>query len=270
MEYGAGLVTAGDSSAATVDRRQRRYHRQKVHSLAYVSVDQGNGGIVRDVTEAGIAIQAVVRLHTDQQVFLRFELLNPRLRIEATGRVAWGDSSGQAGIEFLALPQRSRRSLRDWIFGHVLATVEQVTQSSIFGQNGGAREPFFSPSGRAPIRLRPAALKFGLPETGASRSLQFLASRFVPTYIFSGMADATVILLAVLLFFLLSALAAHALPAWPMVLFLALSVAGIFGALYCYLFRTWTGATPGVHLTRLIIKHWQDTDLQEEDRPRFR
>src|SRR5262252_5322456 len=150
MEYGAGLVTAGDSSAATVDGRQRRYHRQRVHSLAYVNVDHGNGGIVRDVTEAGIAIQAVARLHTDQQVFLRFELLNPRLRIEATGRVAWADSTGQAGIEFLALPQRSRRLLRDWIFGHVLATVEQATQNSIFCQNGGASEPFFSSRVRAP------------------------------------------------------------------------------------------------------------------------
>ena len=67
---------------------RRRHYRHQVQSLAYVNLDQGNGGIIRNLGDSGIAIQAVAPLLINQQVFLRFELTNPRVRVEATGRVA--------------------------------------------------------------------------------------------------------------------------------------------------------------------------------------
>ena len=45
MEYRSDLATAESSEAAPA----RRYYRHKVQNLAYVNLDQGNGGIIRDL-----------------------------------------------------------------------------------------------------------------------------------------------------------------------------------------------------------------------------
>ncbi len=54
-----------------------------------------------------------LRLYVNQQVFLRFDLANPRARVEATGRVAWADPVGQAGSRvsdsFAAFPALAER-----------------------------------------------------------------------------------------------------------------------------------------------------------------
>ncbi|HEV2714031.1 MAG TPA: PilZ domain-containing protein, partial [Terriglobales bacterium] len=79
MEYGPDPIASSHLAAAAVaPRRKRRHHRHQVSSLAYVNVNQGNGGIIRDLAETGIAIQAVAPLQADQQVQLRFELVSPR------------------------------------------------------------------------------------------------------------------------------------------------------------------------------------------------
>src|SRR5215510_2976935 len=88
--------------------RRRQYPRITLRSLAYVKLDHANGGIIRDLTESGIAIQAVGPLEPGQEVALRFDLLSPRVRIETRGRVAWADPGGQGGIEFSGLPPRMR------------------------------------------------------------------------------------------------------------------------------------------------------------------
>ena len=69
MEYGPDLIASSHSAAAAVAaRRKRRQYRHQVNSLAYVNVGQGNGGIIRDLAESGIAIQAVARLQVNQEV----------------------------------------------------------------------------------------------------------------------------------------------------------------------------------------------------------
>src|SRR5215475_12331622 len=102
-------------SEAQAIARRRQYPRITLRSLAYVKLEQGNGGIIRDLTESGIAIQAVGPLQPGQEVILRFDLLSPRVRVETHGRVSWGGPGGQGGIEFSGLPERMRQFLRDWI-----------------------------------------------------------------------------------------------------------------------------------------------------------
>src|SRR3989442_15985889 len=111
MEYWSDLAGAEESRAVVAPRRQRRHYRQKIRSVAYVSLDHANGGIIRNLSEVGVAIQAVAPLRVNQQVHLRFDLLSPRLRVEGSGQVAWANSMGQAGVEFLTIPQPSRRLL---------------------------------------------------------------------------------------------------------------------------------------------------------------
>ena len=123
-----------DSFASIVaNSAQRSYPRQKIHPLVYVNLDQGNGGIVRDLSERGVALQAVARLRVQQQVYLRFELFQPRTRVEAMGQVIWANASGQAGVQFTQISQRTRRLLKEWLLFNLLATADQISSaSSIF------------------------------------------------------------------------------------------------------------------------------------------
>ena len=90
---------AASHAAATgfAPRRQRRHYRHQIQTLAYLNLDHSNGGIIRNVGDSGIAVQSVAPLVASQQVFLRFELSHPKVRVEGTGRVAWVDPMGQAG-----------------------------------------------------------------------------------------------------------------------------------------------------------------------------
>ena len=141
---------------------QPRHYRHQIHRLAYFNLDpsndQDNGGIIRNLGEAGIAIQAVAPLLANQQIFLRFELVNPRVRVAAVGRVAWADPAGLAGVEFLALPPRSRRQLKEWMFLQLLTTSAQAIGDLNFARSKSgeeATELLFSAASRPAIRLEP-------------------------------------------------------------------------------------------------------------------
>src|SRR6266404_2117399 len=108
-------------SEPQVHPRRRHYPRQTLRSLAYVTLDEGNGGIIRDLTESGMAVQAVARLHPGQEVSLRFELLSLRVRVEGRGRVAWADSGGQAGVQFFGVADLSARARFDWLLFRMLS-----------------------------------------------------------------------------------------------------------------------------------------------------
>src|SRR5438477_1978635 len=125
------VVSAEAPRAVAVN--QRRHHRFRIRNLAYVTLGPDNGGILRDISEAGVAIQSVRPLTLQDCVPVRFELLRPRARVEASGRVVWTDVLGQAGLEFLDLSQRSRRTLKEWLFTQVLHS-GSAAADSIFAQ----------------------------------------------------------------------------------------------------------------------------------------
>jgi hypothetical protein len=98
----------------------RAQHRHELRSLTYVTLDQANGGIVRNLTHDGIGVQVVAALRPQQQLRVRFELRYPRLRVETRGEVMWATFSGQCGIRFLDLPDRTGRQINEWILGNLL------------------------------------------------------------------------------------------------------------------------------------------------------
>src|SRR5262249_53264062 len=126
MDAPSVLVAPGQGTGqASVVSVQRKYYRHLVSPMAYVRVDHANGGIIRDLSEAGVGGQAVAPLHTDQVVHLRFDLLRPRVRIEASGQVVWADHSGQAGIRFVDLAATTKRSLKDWLLVTLLTAASE-------------------------------------------------------------------------------------------------------------------------------------------------
>ena len=101
-------------------RQARSKHRHDLRTLTYVTLDQSNGGIVRNLNHEGIGVQAVGALRPLQQVRVRFELRHPRLRVESRGEVTWATLSGQCGIRFVDRSPRMTRQINEWIFGNLL------------------------------------------------------------------------------------------------------------------------------------------------------
>ena len=86
------------------DRRARV--RQAVRSLAYVQLEDGNGGVALNISEGGIAIQAIVSLSAVDLPSMRIQLAHSRKQIEAKGRVAWTNGFRRlAGVEFVDLSE---------------------------------------------------------------------------------------------------------------------------------------------------------------------
>ncbi len=101
-------------------RQTRAQHRHELHTLIYLTLDNTNGGVVRNLTHEGIGAQVVAGVRPRQQLRVRFELRYPRLRVETRGEVVWATFSGQCGIRFLDLSAQQRRQINEWIFGDLL------------------------------------------------------------------------------------------------------------------------------------------------------
>jgi hypothetical protein len=295
MEYPSNLLDPVNAVSASATLPGRRHHyRQKLSTLAYVNLDHSNGGIVRDLSEAGIAIQTVTPLGLNQQVQLRFELQRPRLHVETPGRVAWADQRGQAGIQFLNLSDRTQRSLKQWIFTQLLARAQQVADAGfVFHSSNPTEGPtqlFFSTPPRPAIRLEPQARSSRLPDQRSlhqnwpdrksqDKSPLEMASISAPMRlpwlpfpvsqsIFARVVDGLILLAALLLFSVVAMTVTQIFPSWPVAAVLALAVTGVLVAVYWFLFVTWMGATPGARLAHLAS--CDSSGDEEEDRPRFR
>ena len=70
-------------------RQVRTRHRHELRTLTYVTLDQANGGIVRNLSDRGIGVQVVAAVRPRQQLRVRFELRYPRLQIETRAEVIW-------------------------------------------------------------------------------------------------------------------------------------------------------------------------------------
>ena len=221
--------------------------------MAYISWDSQNRGVLRDVGESGAALQALAPLQVHQQIRFCLELSHPRARIEGDGRIAWTDSLGQAGLEFLDLPPHPGCLLKDWLLTQALADAQRAA--------GDPQEGLlFSFTSRPAIRLQPAS---------AQRQMRFFGLR-VPVERFARIVDCLALLCAVLLFNVMALTMTDTLPTWPVAVALVLAVAGAFAGLYWFLFSLWFGVTPGRRLARLALYERGDHKSRAELRPRFR
>lgn len=252
--------------------RRRRHYRHQIQTLAYLNLDQSNGGIIHNLGDSGIAVQSVAPLSANQQVFLRFELSHPKVRVEGTGRVAWADPMGQAGIEFLTLAQRSRRGLKEWIFVQLLNTAQATTESN-FVYGGDTAELLFSATPRPAI-----CIATDVSDVSSTRWIdQNTPSLHLPWLPFAisaqalaRLVDGLIVLSAVLLFAVICMAMIGVVPAWPITLILAIGAGAVFAILYRFLFRFWIGDTPGAYLAGLSSDALNGVNLEADDRPRFR
>jgi putative methionine-R-sulfoxide reductase with GAF domain len=84
--------------------------------LVTVNLDDRDAGLMVDIGESGLAVQALARIKQGATTALLFELPDTATRIEATGTVAWVDGeTGRAGIHFESLAEASAASLKEWL-----------------------------------------------------------------------------------------------------------------------------------------------------------
>lgn len=285
-------------------RKERLRHRHELRGLTYVMLDQANGGIVRNLTHEGIAVQAVAAVRTGQHLRLRFELPHPRLRIEARGEVMWSVPTGQCGIRFVDLSPKMRRRVDEWILGSLLEDIAAHTapgrshndamfrpSSTVTGPLLGAAEeedglivsaapvnvielPTRSEAHAAGpesglLEAEDAAEVVTAPETAAAGSeaaeLDWLSQPLSSRGI-AWSVNALAVLAALLLFALVFLSITREAPRWPATM---LAGAAIFvGAFYWGFFRLFGGSSPGARLARLAGYDYEED--QEADGPRFR
>ena len=96
------------------DRRAR--DRQKIRSLVYVEIGEGNGGIVLNVGETGISVQAAGVLDEGEAIQMRVQIPRTRRKIELRGEIEWLSASRkEAGLRFIDLPEDALEQIRKWM-----------------------------------------------------------------------------------------------------------------------------------------------------------
>jgi Tfp pilus assembly protein PilZ len=262
MQFSTGGVAAG-TAASTADQ-PRVYYRHPINSLIYVTLDEGNGGIIRNLSQGGAAIQAVAPLHLNQNVRLRFDLLNPRARLDVRAEVAWANPGGQAGVRFVDLTPHSKSLLNDWIFATLLRGIEQASPVLTTPEDG--EDLILSPGTRPAIRLPHADVQGPLPNEPSNEEPKVSLAwwpRPIPARALAGIMDGLVLFSAVLIFFCTFLSIVQAMPPWPVALGLLFGVGGFFTALYWYLFGVMGRGTAGVFIAKLATRD-MDSALQAE------
>jgi hypothetical protein len=252
-------------------RHARTHYRHELRTLTYVTLDDGNGGIIRNLNHEGVAVQAVAALRPEQRVRLRFELRFPRLRVETSGQVSWASPSGRCGIRFVDLPASIRGQINEWIFSNLLdalareaahprsifgasvvsiAREENVREENIVEQNALAENDglTLSAAPRAAILLEPGFTDLaGDPYARLNWLSRPLSGRTL-----SWLVDSLVVTAAVLMFALIFLSIAHELPPWPLTLGAA-SVAAVFvAAAYRVVFAIFGGPSLGARLAQAV------------------
>jgi hypothetical protein len=264
--------------AASFPARQARTHyRHELRTLTYVTLGEGNGGIIRNLSHDGVAVQAVARLRQEQRVRLRFEVRFPRLRVEACGQVSWTNPSGQCGIRFVELPEQTSQQIDEWIFSNLLDSLarEAAHPRSIFGPSVVPIAPeerdglILSAQPRPAIKLEPSTPDpvtplqhreddFTLSARRADAHVNWL-SRPLSARSLAWMVDSLVVIAGLLLFALIFLSIAHELPQWRLTLGAALAAAVFVAATYRSLFAVFGGASLGARVAQAA------SDLEREE-----
>ena len=277
----------------------RTRHRHELRILSYVTLDQANGGIIRNLTHGGIGVQAVAAIRPRQQVRVRFELRYPRLRVETRGEVVWSTFSGQCGIRFLDLSPRVARLIDEWIFGDLLSglTVPWQGAQAGLGAAASASAPVARPSTAAdrssgtatgvveaeeeaglivspspvdvielPVQESAAvpdaisATARPMPEPALDWLSQPLSSRGLAWTV-----NTLIVIAALLLFALVFLSVTREAPKRPFTMTTGAAI--VVGGLYWAFFKTFGGSSFGTRLARLAAA---DAEADGDDDARFR
>jgi hypothetical protein len=110
----ADYTSEGHGEEMTQQER-RKNPRTKLGHIIYVTLESGNGGIVLDISEGGLALQTADRIDATGPMQFRF-LASAIQGIQAGGEICWTDASQKrGGVRFTDLPAPVLHEIRSWI-----------------------------------------------------------------------------------------------------------------------------------------------------------
>src|SRR5208282_1591173 len=94
----------------------RVHPRTEVRALAYIELSDENAGLILNISEDGLAVQAVQVVSSDHLPRMRFRLPKTDRTIEVAGRMVWQlRSRKEVGIQFVDLSDAARAHIHEWI-----------------------------------------------------------------------------------------------------------------------------------------------------------
>ena len=269
-------ASQGATPSPSLGRRERRCrYRRPFHSLAYVKLSSENGGILRDISDHGAALQSVAPLQVGQTVHMHFDLLapqpaTPRRHIDVEASVAWVSPSGQAGVRFRNFGDPARRQLNEWIFAGLLTSIAQLSPvlnsaDPLIDENlqlaGAARAPIALP---VAVTARRAA-----PASDEDLLLDWLLDRISPRAL-SLAVDALVLCVAALLFLVVALAVAKTMPGVLGALAITAGVLCFCWLLYRGMCHFFGAPTAGRWVAKHAAEAWEAEHHGAEPSPRFR
>jgi TonB family protein len=113
MHFTDSMPSGGEPSRAS---ERRGNSRHAPNSLSYVHLDETNGGILINLSEGGLAVQAAMSVMEDELSRVRLQMPLSTTWLEASARVVWtSDSRRTLGIQFVNLMDSDRAQLREWL-----------------------------------------------------------------------------------------------------------------------------------------------------------
>jgi hypothetical protein len=109
-----GMANFGTGNPEGIHER-RHCVRQAVHAPAFASFDGVTGGMILDLSDEGMAMQAAGPVEARGRVQVQLDLSDPVGHLETTGYIAWADALGRAGVRFSDLPEEARQRLDEWL-----------------------------------------------------------------------------------------------------------------------------------------------------------
>ncbi len=251
-------------------RPVRSQYRHELRTLTYLTLGDGNGGIIRNLNHDGAALQVVSQLHPEQQVRIRFQLKGSRQRpfggMEACARVAWADSTGACGISFIDLPARNRNQIDEWILFDLLTSLAASTNTAAIFRPFPASDDrderseidesdglILSAASRPAIRLEPAppmpveplSMPARKPDLSPENSSPQLGIARPSGRTLARAVDGLAITAGLLLFVVIFLSIAHEVPEWRLSLILLLLAVPFFAGAYWTLFALFGGPSLG-------------------------
>ena len=98
-------------------RDKRRKARAAVHTHAtidYAGVERAKATLV-NLAQDGMGVNFGKKLPPTCKVYFQFQLPGQMANVRLSGQVVWQDWNGRAGIQFVDVPQGSRRVLQEWL-----------------------------------------------------------------------------------------------------------------------------------------------------------
>jgi len=105
-------------AAQNLLHKDKRYKaRARVHAQAtvdYAGGEQTKATLV-DLAEDGMAVNFGKKLPPTCRVYFQFQLPGQKSTVRLSGQVVWQDWNGRAGVQFVDVPQTSRRIVSEWL-----------------------------------------------------------------------------------------------------------------------------------------------------------